>query len=174
MSLRPLLLTCLLAGCLPAQNLTGSAMQRYFNPIRRNIEASADVMPAGKYDFRLTPPQMTFGQWILHSAERNYLDCAALKGEKPVETAESLTRFHTKDEIAKVVKESFAYCAAVMEKMDDQAVISSPQIAASYIHVLVHNNEIYGNIVGYMRASGIVPPSSAGRGGAGKNAKSNP
>jgi hypothetical protein len=27
----------------------------------------------------------------------------------------------------------------------------------------VHNNEIYGNIVGYLRVSGIVPPSTASR-----------
>jgi len=32
----------------------------------------------------------------------------------------------------------------------------------------VHNNEVYGNIVGYMRVSGIVPPSTAGRGRQGR------
>jgi hypothetical protein len=54
--------------------------------------------------------------------------------------------------------------------MTDQSVIASPQMSASFLHVIVHNNEIYGNIVGYMRVSGIVPPSSAGRGG-GQNKK---
>jgi len=29
--------------------------------------------------------------------------------------------------------------------------------------VIVHSNEIYGNLVGYLRASGIVPPSTASR-----------
>jgi hypothetical protein len=33
----------------------------------------------------------------------------------------------------------------------------------SLLHVVVHNNEIYGNIVGYLRSSGIVPPSTASR-----------
>jgi hypothetical protein len=28
---------------------------------------------------------------------------------------------------------------------------------------VVHNNEIYGNISGSLRASGIVPPSTASR-----------
>jgi len=36
-------------------------------------------------------------------------------------------------------------------------------MAYTFMHVAVHNNEIYGNIVGYMRASGIVPPSTAAR-----------
>jgi hypothetical protein len=47
-------------------------------------------------------------------------------------------------------------------------VLSSPTMSNAFLHVLVHNNEIYGNIVGYLRASGIVPPSTAGRGGAAK------
>jgi hypothetical protein len=170
MNPRLLLFVSLFAGALQAQNLTTSAIQRYFNPIRRNLEASADVMPAEKYGFKLTEAQMTFGEWLLHSAERNYLDCSSLKGENPPETAQSLTRFKSKPEISKVMKDSFAYCAAVLEKMDDQAAISTPQTAAAFLHVLVHNNEIYGNIVGYMRVSGIVPPSTAGRGG-GQNKK---
>jgi len=35
--------------------------------------------------------------------------------------------------------------------------------------LVVHNNEIYGNIVGYMRVSGIVPPSTAARAKGKKN-----
>ena len=31
---------------------------------------------------------------------------------------------------------------------------------ASFLHTSVHNNEIYGNIVGYLRANHIVPPST--------------
>ena len=31
------------------------------------------------------------------------------------------------------------------------------------INNLAHNNEHYGNIVTYMRAKGLVPPSSEGR-----------
>ena len=47
---------CLLAiaAALPAaeNNLTTTAKERYFNVVRRNLEASADQMPAGKYGFR--------------------------------------------------------------------------------------------------------------------------
>jgi hypothetical protein len=165
-----LLLLCAFSGSLPAQNLTGSAIQRYFNPIRRNLEASADVMPAGKYEFRLTPEQRTFGEWLLHAVERNYLDCSTLKGEPLPEAGKTYASLKGKEAVSKALKDSFAYCAEAMEKMTDQSVIASPQMSASFLHVIVHNNEIYGNIVGYMRVSGIVPPSSAGRGG-GQNKK---
>ena len=78
--LRPLLLQA-------QNNLTTTATERYFNVVRRNLEASADAMPADKYGFRLTEGQMTFAQWLIHATQRNYSDCAALKSE-PVLDAE--------------------------------------------------------------------------------------
>ena len=158
----------LLSATLQAQNLT-TASQRYFTAVRRNLEASADVMPADKYGFRLTPGQMTFAEWLMHSAQRNYSDCAALKSEG-VPAAEQrlagLAGLKEKAEVSKALKESFAYCAAALETIDDQKAASSAQMSYSFLHVIVHNNEIYGNVVGYLRASGIVPPSTAARGGA--------
>lgn len=146
-----------------AQNLT-TAEQRYFTSVRRNLEASADVMPADKYSFKLTSGQMSFGEWLIHSAQRNYADCAALKGEDVPAAAKQLAGMTSKDDIAKALKESFAYCEPVMAHPDESKILASPQLSYSFMHVLVHNNEIYGNIVGYMRSSGIVPPSTAGRG----------
>ncbi len=39
-------------GTVEAQNNLTAATQRYFNSIRRNLEASADAMPAEKFGFR--------------------------------------------------------------------------------------------------------------------------
>jgi hypothetical protein len=47
--------------------------------------------------------------------------------------------------------------------MDDQKAVSSAPISTAFLHLVVHNNEIYGNVVGYLRVSGIVPPSTAAR-----------
>jgi hypothetical protein len=163
---RVLLAALMTLGGLAAQTtLTSTATQRYFNGIRRNLEASAEAMPADKYSFRLTPGQMTFGEWILHSAQRNFADCAALKGEPAPKTEEQLAVLKDKAAISQALKDSFAYCAAAIDKIDDAKVLSTPQLTYSFLHIIVHNNEIYGNIVGYMRASGIVPPSTAARGG---------
>lgn len=156
------------SAALNAQTLTTAAIQRYFNPIRRNLEASAEAMPADKYDFRLTKDQMSFAEWLLHSVERNYLDCSTLKAEPLPEAGKTYASLKGKEAVSKALKESFAYCEEAMAKMTDQSVTASPQMAAAFLHVIVHNNEIYGNIVGYMRASGIVPPSTAGRGGGNK------
>jgi hypothetical protein len=168
MTLRIPLSLCLC--CLPAvvsaqNNLKTTLTQRYFNSIRRNLEGAADVMPAAKYAFKLTDGQMSFGEWLNHSTERNYADCATLKSEPAPDAAKKVSSLHDKTEVSQALKDSFAYCAAALEGIDDQKVLASPQMTYSLLHIVVHNNEIYGNIVGYLRSSGIVPPSTAARGG---------
>jgi hypothetical protein len=158
----PILLGFLACATLYAQNnLTNAAVQRYFNPVRRNLEASAQLMPAERYGFRLTPGQNTFAEWMNHSSERNYRDCSALRSEPAPEVSKKLPNLKEKAEVAQALKDSFTYCAAALEKMDDQKVSSSPEMSVAFLHIIVHNNEIYGNVVGYLRSNGIVPPSTA-------------
>ena len=154
----------LVVGPLCAQNpLTSTATQRYFNVVRKNLESSADVMPADKYSYRLTSGQMTFAQWLDHSTQRNYSDCAILKGEPVSELEKKAATLTDKEDVSKALKDSFAYCAEALKGMDDQKAVSSPAVSNALLHLVVHNNEIYGNVVGYLRTSGIVPPSTAGR-----------
>ena len=160
-----LIVVLAMAGGLFAQNtLTSTAIQRYFNGVRKNLEAAADVMPAEKYGYRLTEGQMTFAEWLNHSTSRNYTDCAALKGEAVPEAAKPVAGLKDKAAVAQALKASLAYCASALEAVDDAKVTSTPQLSYSFLHVIVHNNEIYGNLAGYMRSVGIVPPSTAGRG----------
>ena len=124
-----ILLVCLAVGTLHAQNnLTNAAVQRYFNPVRRNLEASAELMPADKYSFRLTSGQNTFAEWINHSSERNYRDCSTLRSEPQPEALKRLPSLKEKAEVTQALKDSFAYCAAALDKMDDQKAGSSPEM----------------------------------------------
>jgi hypothetical protein len=162
MSLRTSVLLCLCAApaVLSAQdNLKTVVTTRYFNGVRKNLEAASDAMPAAKYDFKLTDGQMSFGEWLNHSTERNYADCAVLKGE----AAKKIAGLKQKAEVSQALKDSLAYCAAALERVNEQKVLASPQMTYSLLHIVVHNNEIYGNIAGYLRSSGIVPPSTASR-----------
>src|SRR5215472_2433540 len=130
-----ILLCFVLSGVLEAQNpLTTTATQRYFNTVRRNLEASADAMPAEKYSFRLTDGQMTFAEWLNHSTQRNYSDCAALKGEPTPEAERQAASLKEKAEVAKALKDSFAYCAVALEGMDDRKAVSSPQVSNALLH----------------------------------------
>lgn len=161
MTKRFLICLALCAGAMNAQTLTTTAITRYFNGVRTNIEAAADEMPADKYGYKLTPDQMSFQEWLLHSADRNFADCATLKGETAPMTSKDVLATTGKDAVAKVTKDSFAYCATVLGGLTDQAVLAKPELTYAFLHTIVHNNEIYGNIVGYLRTSSIVPPSTA-------------
>jgi hypothetical protein len=155
---------CCAPSLLSAQNnLKTTVTQRYFNGVRKNLEAAADAMPAAKFGFKLTEGQMSFGEWLNHSTDRNYTDCATLKGEPVPEAAKKVAGLKDKAEVSQALKDSLAYCAAAIEGTDDQKVLASPQMTYALLHVVVHNNEIYGNIAGYLRVSGIVPPSTASR-----------
>jgi len=164
MRLMFLVIGTLTATPLYAQDtLKTTNIQRYYTPVKNYIEGAAEVMPAEKYGFKLDPAQMTFGEWINHSTERNYLDCSTLRGEANPMPKAKTDLLKTKDEIVRNLNASFDYCDATFAKLDDQKILSSPQMTFSFLHTTVHNNEIYGNIVGYLRASHIEPPSTASR-----------
>ena len=140
--------------------LTTTNIQRYYTPVRLFLQGAADVMPAEKYGFKITPEQMDFGQWINHSTERNYLDCAVLRGEPNPMPKAKTDLLKTKAEIVTQLRASFEYCDAAFAKLDDQKILASPEMVQAFLHTTVHNNEIYGNVVGYLRANKIVPPST--------------
>ena len=140
--------------------LTTTNIQRYYTPVRLFLQGAADVMPADKYGFKLAPEQMEFGQWINHSTERNYLDCAILRGEPNPMPKAKTDLLKTKAEIVTQLRASFEYCDAAFATLDDQKILASPEMVQAFLHTTVHNNEIYGNVVGYLRANQIVPPST--------------
>ncbi|MEZ5417421.1 MAG: hypothetical protein R2708_08760 [Vicinamibacterales bacterium] len=81
-TLAGLLALALSATPLHAQDVLKPAnIQRYYTPVRLFLQGAAIVMPEEKYTFKIDPGQMDFGQWINHATERNYVDCAILKGE---------------------------------------------------------------------------------------------
>jgi hypothetical protein len=157
------LLVAGLAAAAPARaqdTLKTTNIQRYYTPVKFDIIGAASVMPADKYGFKLDPEQMDFGQWINHSTERNYLDCSTLRGEtNPLPKAKT-DLLKTKPEITKALAESFDYCDATFETLNDQKILATPQMVQAFLHTTVHNNEIYGNVVGYLRANHILPPST--------------
>ena len=150
-----------------AQNpLTDAVMGRY-RGIRQNMIETADVMPDDAYSFRLTPAQRTFAEWIGHAAMGNYGYCAVIKGEKTPDTAH-LHDMTAKAQLSKALKDSFEYCDAALKGMDDRKALTAMKIGdrtvypvQGMVNLVSSDNEHYGNMVGYMRAKGITPPSTA-------------
>jgi uncharacterized damage-inducible protein DinB len=143
--------------------------------VKGYLTKSAEMVPAEKYGFRPVgvPAEVrTFGQLIGHIANANYLFCGAPMGqEMKGETGPGGVDFEKKTakaDLQKALADSFAFCdkafAAVTDATGGQAVTTLPIGPTTKIGALAFNNahdfEHYGNIVTYLRAMGMVPPSS--------------
>ena len=149
-----------------------------YNGNKNNMLRTAEKVPEDLYGLR-PGPQLevrTLGQHLSHSAHFNYLWCSQAKGEKNPNAANSLEKTLTaKADIIKALTASFAYCDSAYESLTDASgaeVIDITQEngrqvkqarAALLILNVVHNNELYGQLVALMRMKSIVPPNSEPR-----------
>lgn len=147
-----------------------------FNQISRNLNGSAEQMPEANYNMKIgTMPEVrTFGQMIGHVINANYLFCAQAKGEASPQTVDYEKTPQTKDQLVKAMHDAIAYCSSVYDTLTDATAMqiltppagpagpARPQLRVAILMRNVgHNNEEYGNLVGYFRAANLVPPSTA-------------
>jgi uncharacterized damage-inducible protein DinB len=144
---------------------------------RNTIVRSAEKMPEDNYGMRPGTQQevRTFGQQVGHIANYNFMWCAQAKGEKNPNAGNNLEKLNTKAEFLKALNDAFAYCDGVYSSLTDASGTEMIDITqesgrqtrnlrmALLILNFAHNNEIYGNIVTYMRMKDIVPSSSEPR-----------
>src|ERR1039458_2426373 len=86
----------------------------------KNLIGAAEEMPADKYGYRPTPPQMSFAHLVMHITESNNSLCARVAGEQPREL--KLNESDSKETLTKALKDSFAYCEQVLSKADDSTL----------------------------------------------------
>jgi uncharacterized damage-inducible protein DinB len=144
---------------------------------RNTIVRSAEKMPEENYGMRpgTQLEVRTFGQQVGHIADYNFLWCSQAKGEKNPNAGNNLEKLNTKAEFLKALNDAFAYCEGVYASLTDASGLEMVDITqesgrqtrnlrmALLILNFAHNNEIYGNMVTYMRMKDIVPTSSEPR-----------
>lgn len=164
------------SGASPANPLSTWLRNAYMGN-RNVILRSAEKMPEENYGMRPGTQQevRTFGQQVGHIANYNFMWCSQAKGEKNPNAGNNLEKLNTKAEFLKAVNDAFAYCDGVYSSLTDasgQEMVDITQESgrqtrnlrmALLILNFAHNNEIYGNIVTYMRMKDIVPASSEPR-----------
>ena len=151
-------------------------VRNIYNTHKGNITKAADQFPEDKYMWSPTPEIRTFGGLISHIVDDNNGACSGLAGEtapprldnagKPTDAGKGMT----KADIVKGLADSFARCdkafaAVTTENMLERNGTGNRSKIGAMIYNTQHINEHYGNIVTYMRLQGMVPPSSAPRGG---------
>src|SRR5271166_3555955 len=141
-----------------------------WNDIGRKLTAMAEDFPEDKYDFKPTPAQRSFREQLVHGAGANYYFTNPAMGKNPPSDDDmKADRFKTKAEVVAFVKKAFADGAAAIQAKGDKGMndlIVDP-FAHQYVRIydfaygfIEHSGEHYGQLVGYYRLSGLVPPES--------------
>jgi uncharacterized damage-inducible protein DinB len=160
----------------PDNGPLSAGLKRLWDGVKRNVQESAEKMPADGYGFRpvgVAEEVRTFGQMLAHIGGGNMSYCGRAKGEATDAIQANSKRFAdletsgTRDDIIKALGESIAYCDAVYASMTDaklMELVTAGQNQVPRAQFLIanvsHDNEHYGNLVTYFRAKGMVPPST--------------
>jgi len=141
-----------------------------WNDIGRKLIAMAEDFPEDKYDYKPTPAQQTFAQRLLHVSGANYFFTNPVVGKPaPSEDDPKREQYKTKADVVALVKKSFADGAAAITAKGDKgmtAMVVDPfanqqtRVYDLAYGMIEHSGEIYGQLVGYYRNSGMVPPES--------------
>jgi uncharacterized damage-inducible protein DinB len=164
-------------GQQPPANPLSTWLRNAYTGNRNNIVRSAEKMPEENYGMRPGPQEevRTFGQQLGHIAKFNYLWCSQAKGEKNPIAGNDPEKLRTKAEFVKALNDAFTYCDSAYASLTDASGMEMIDITQENgrqtrnlrVALLIlnygHNNEIYGNIVTYLRMKSIVPASSEPR-----------
>ena len=159
--------TILGATALSAQNPLSAELKQQYASTKDMLTKSADRMGDIDYNFRAAPGNTrTFGQIIGHIADVQMAICGAVKGEQKRGMAESSKS--SRVDLMTALKESFDYCDSAYDSLTDATAVQQikmfggerSRLSALYFN-LIHDNEMYGQIVAYYRAKGMVPPTTA-------------
>jgi uncharacterized damage-inducible protein DinB len=135
-----------------------------YNGIKNTLMRAAEKMPDENYSFRTVPEVRTYGEMVTHIADIQFMLCGLANGEQKQGKAPEQK---TKAAASAYLKSSFDYCDGVYNSMTDAAGATKVKMFGREMTKLgvlnfnvVHDNEMYGTMVAYLRIKGIVPPSS--------------
>ena len=167
----PLLLAAGVSAVYAQSNPLSSELKANYNNIKNNVLRGAEKMPEENYSFKPAPESRTFGEVVTHIATVQAALCASAKGEtKQLDGTKT-----SKADAVALLKESVDYCDPIYNAMTDATGLEMGKMFGrdrSKFGILdfnvIHDNEMYGTMAVYLRAKGLVPPSSEPRPGAKK------
>ncbi len=147
----------------PVSDAVRSAASR----AERNFIAAAEDMPAGKYGFKPTAAQMTFGEVIAHMASGNDALCSSIGGV-PAPKRPELGARAAKEQLVARLRETFRFCETVLAKVNDSKLggmvpyFGSGEVsqAAAMVAAAEEWAGHYSQIAVYLRLNGLLPPTA--------------
>ena len=155
----------------PITTLAGD-VQSDLDRTRELILALVNAMPEDKFGFKPTPAQQSFGERVMHIVTVDGFLFNSLGGKTAAPTINQ--KATSKADILAALKQSYDWQAAVLKEFNDQQLIervmpppflgSSASRVKVFYYDLQHTEDIYGQLVVYLRLNGVTPPASQ-RGG---------
>lgn len=135
-----------------------------YTGIKNNLLRAAEKMPEEFYSYKPSADVRDFGAEVAHGADIQTMICSmALNAPK---TGTAATK-KTKADLIAALNESNALCdqayAALTDANQNEArpfIRGQRTLIGVLTFNTAHHNETYGTMVPYMRAKGVVPPSS--------------
>jgi hypothetical protein len=134
---------------------------------QKNLVAAVEEMPADKFGFHPTPPQMTFGHLVLHIIESNNYLCAKI-GDVPELKPTGLKDTDEKDKLVAALKASFDFCTTALGKVDDSKLADEIELFGgrkglrAFALIALTNDwaDHYSSVAMYLRLIGLLPPTA--------------
>ena len=149
-----------------AQNPLASAFRDNEAEAKKNLVAAVEDIPAAKYGYKPTKPQMSVGDIAAHLSEGNDYLCGAIGGMK-APTRTKLTPAPGKPALVARLKETFAFCDQALAKLDDSNLGESLPFfgrkmsrAGFIIATAADWADHYSQLANYMRLNGMLPPTA--------------
>jgi hypothetical protein len=133
----------------------------------KNFIAAAEDMPAGKYGFKPTAAQMTFGEVIAHMAGGNDALCSSIGGV-PAPKRSELGAGASKEKLVARLRETFRFCETALSKVNDSRLggmvpyFGSGEVSQAAVIVAAAEEWAghYSQIAVYLRLNGLLPPTA--------------
>jgi hypothetical protein len=133
----------------------------------KNFIAAAEAMPPGKYGFKPTAGQMTFGEVIAHMSGGNDALCSSIGGV-PAPKRPELGAGASKENLIARLRETFQFCETTLSRVNDSRLegmvpyFGSGKVsqAAAMVAAAEEWAGHYSQIAVYLRLNGLLPPTA--------------
>jgi uncharacterized damage-inducible protein DinB len=150
-----------------AQNPVSAALRDILPDRQKNTVAAVAAMPADKFSYKPTADQRTFGQFVVHMVETNYLLCSKTAAV-PAPKVEEAKDTDSKDKLGAALKASFDFCSDSLAKMDDSKLAETTegfggeQETRAWFSLILAGTwfDHYADAAMYLRLNGVPPPTA--------------
>lgn len=154
-------LVACVASQMQAQDELREAVLKHLKTSRDFTLKVADQMPASNYDFKLTPPQMSFAQQLVHLSQAFDYILASFTGEKP---NPAKPKSMSKEDVMAFIKTSFDNGIEKISKLTPEQISKTYKTEEGtmsgsdmLLGVLDHTTHHRASAEMYLRAKGITP-----------------